>query len=125
MTGQSIRQIRTDIGMEPAQFAQLLGVHSSTLYRWENVGAAPVRVEPLQRQLLTVLEQQLAERSTLRARAELSETILKGLLIGGGLLGLFYLLNAAFGAEGKVRRAQGSAPESPISQEVAAKEEGG
>lgn len=107
MTGESIRHVRREIRMEPAQFAQLLGVHPSTLYRWENAGATQVRVEPLQRQLLTVLEQQLAERSSLRARAELSETILKGLLIGGGLLGLFYLLNAAFGGDGMARRAPG------------------
>jgi hypothetical protein len=111
--------------MEPAQFAQLLGIHTSTLYRWESVGPAPVRVEPLQRQLLTVLDDQLAERNSLRARAELSETILKGLLIGGGLLGLFYLLSAAFGDGGKVRRAPDSRSDPSSAPDAASEGEKG
>jgi transcriptional regulator with XRE-family HTH domain len=103
ITGSQIRAIRGDVGMEPAQFAQLLGIHSSTLYRWENAGEQPVRVEPLQLQLLTVLQQQIAKRSTAEDRAELSNSILTGLLIGGGLLGLFYLLDSAFAEKRPVR----------------------
>jgi hypothetical protein len=102
MTGDSIRQIRTDLAMEPAQFAQLLGVHPSSLYRWENAGSAAVRIDPLQLQLLTVLQQQINDRAA-QARADLGKVILTGLLLGGGLLGLFYLLDAAYGDQRRPR----------------------
>jgi len=114
ITGNQIRAIRGDLKMDPAQFAQLLGIHSSTLYRWENAGDQPVRVEPLQLQLLTVLQQQIAKRTTAEDRAELSNAILTGLLIGGGLLGLFYLLDSAFGDKRPARQPRtSSGPTSP------------
>jgi transcriptional regulator with XRE-family HTH domain len=96
LTGSWIRDLRQRAGLEPAHFALLLGVNSSTLYRWEKVGAANVRVEPLQRQLMAVLDQELGRRGP-EGRNELRKTVLEALLVGGGLLGLYRLLHAAFG----------------------------
>ena len=95
MTGAQIRQLRLAIRMDPAQFAQLLGIHASSVYRWEMAADAEVRIEPFQRQILTALEDQLAQRAA-PAQADLGGAILKGLLIGGGLFGLFKLLEAVF-----------------------------
>lgn len=95
MTGDDIRQIRTDLGTDPTQFSQLLGIHSSTLYRWEKLGPTTARVEPMQRQLLAVLQQQLVNRAP-EDRISFGKKIQAGLLNGGGLLGLYYLLEANF-----------------------------
>ena len=100
--------------MDLPRFAQLLGVHATTVYRWELAAGQAIRIEPLQLQLLSVLQQQLHERQRTAARNELAETITKGLLVGGTMLGLFKLLDAAFsGASerqtgGAVRRATGA-----------------
>ncbi|MBI5536031.1 MAG: hypothetical protein HY898_25145 [Deltaproteobacteria bacterium] len=102
MTGTEIRQLRSSLGMDPTRFAQLLGIHPSSLYRWEAAGELQIRVEPFQSQVLAALQQQVAQRQA-PAQADLGQAILAGLLIGGGLLGLYKLLEAVFD-EPKPRR---------------------
>lgn len=97
MTGTQVRKLRMAIRLGPAHFAQLLGVHPSTLYRWEAAGDVPVRVEPFQQQILAVLQGQVAAPQ--RASEDLGETILNGLLVGGAMFGLYRLLEAAFSEE--------------------------
>jgi len=46
MTGTQVRELRAALSLDPTHFAQLLGVHPSTLYRWEAAGDVSVRVEP-------------------------------------------------------------------------------
>lgn len=101
MTGTRVRELRTALRLDPTRFAQLLGVHPSTLYRWEATGDVPVRAEPLQRQLLAVLQDQIAAPKG--ADENLGETISKGLLIGGAMFGLFKLLEAVFSGNEKPR----------------------
>jgi transcriptional regulator with XRE-family HTH domain len=105
MTGTQVRELRAALHLDPTHFAQLLGVHPSTLYRWEAAGDVPVRVEPFQQQILAVLQGQVAApRGT---NEDLGETILKGLLVGGAMFGLFKLLEAAF-SEDQPRRTGGA-----------------
>lgn len=95
MTGPEVRRVRSDFGLDPQLFAKLLGVHPSTLYRWEQ-SAAALRVEPFQRQLLALLRHELDERAP-PDRERLAADVTTALLFGGGLRGLFVLLRAAFG----------------------------
>jgi transcriptional regulator with XRE-family HTH domain len=105
MTGTQVRELRVALRLDPAHFAQLLGVHPSTLYRWEAAGDVPVRVEPFQQQILAVLQGQVA--APRGGNEDLGETILKGLLVGGAMFGLFKLLEAAF-SEDQPRRTRGA-----------------
>jgi transcriptional regulator with XRE-family HTH domain len=97
VTGTQVRELRLALKMEPAYFAQLLGVHPSTLYRWEAATSAGIRVEPFQQQILAVLQRELGLKT--QQAEDLGEAILKGLLVGGAMLGLFKLLEAAFSEE--------------------------
>jgi len=47
MTGQQIEHIRNELGLTHPQFAQLLGVHVTTIYRWVNSSSEEVRLDPL------------------------------------------------------------------------------
>ena len=95
MTGNGIRDLRQCLGLTPAQLASLLGVHLITVYRWEGMHGAPLRIEPLQAQILAGLQQRChalprAEQSTF------GEALAAGLKLGGTLLGLGLLANALF-----------------------------
>lgn len=91
LTGDLLRQLRAEMGMDPFQFALLLGVHVSTIYRWEGQGRSEVRMDPLQRQILQRTIEQF--RTTDAARKEaLGKGIVLALLGGGALFGLLKLL---------------------------------
>ena len=119
MTGTQVRELRVALKMAPVHFAQVLGVHPSTLYRWEAANAAGIRVEPFQQQILAVLQRQVGLQT--RPTEELGESIVKGLLVGGAMLGLFKLLEAAFSEEpgqtgGAARRPPGRSKRSTSSR---------
>ena len=97
MTGNRVRQLREDLGMTPGQFASLIGVHPSTLYRWEAAHEGQLRMDPMQLQLMTLLEREVAKRKSAEARSELGSAIVTALLVGGGMFALFKLLEAVFG----------------------------
>ena len=90
-TGQQIAELRSALGMNVQQFAQLLGVHLATVYRWEAAGPDVVRVEALQMSLLTQLQRGLGARRA-RERQAWVDSILRGLLVGGTLVALAVLL---------------------------------
>ena len=79
--------------------SQVLGVHPSTIYRWETAGPSPVRVDQMQFQILAVVDREIGKRKTAEGRAKLAEEILNGLIVGGGLFALFKILQAVFGDE--------------------------
>jgi hypothetical protein len=108
MTGAQIRWIREQVRLTPAQFAELIGASLSSVYRWESAGPSEVAIDPFQHRIFVLLQQQIASRESTRQQ-ELAKRIATGLAIGGGLLGLFHLLNAAFGDEGGGRRRSGGA----------------
>lgn len=94
-TGNAIRGLREALGMKSEQFAGLLGVHPSSLYRWEAKGDEAVRLDPMQLRILTVLRDEL-NRKPPEARTEWGEALLSALLVGGGLFALFKVLEAVF-----------------------------
>lgn len=85
MFGDDVKLIRTCFELSVAQLADLIGASPSSIYRWEAAGSKIVEVEPFQLRLLTVMS---------KASPETAVDVRDGLVIGGGLLGLYRLLNA-------------------------------
>lgn len=55
LTGDEIRDLRDAYEMSGADFAAILGVHHTTLYRWEKTEGEEASIEPLQHALLLLL----------------------------------------------------------------------
>ncbi len=100
MTGNEIRSLRTSLGLSAQRFAELIGVHFTSVYRWESTGPKKVNLEPLQAALIYRLQEK-AET----APEATGEQLLQGLLVGGTLLGLAYLLSDLIESETKPKRA--------------------
>ena len=91
MTGTDVKKLREEsLGWTGAQFASLFGVHPSTVYRWEEQGEADLKTEPLQLQLLGLLQ------TTLPLAAGLSDALKNALALGGSLRALYVLLSSAY-----------------------------
>lgn len=90
MTGKHMKGLRDALGLEPFAWADVIGVHVATIYRWETSDV--VKMDPLQRRIVDALHQRLpampaAERKDLGARV-------RNALVGGGpLVGLYELLS--------------------------------
>lgn len=95
-TGNSIRHLREALGMTCDQFASLIGVHPSTLYRWEAKGDEAVRLDPMQLRILMVLQEELNRRKTPKAQLEWGQLLLGALVVGGGLFALYKFLEAVY-----------------------------
>jgi len=95
LTGASVRRVREALALDRTRFAALLGCDPRTLYRWENVGEATLRIDPFQRRLLVLLDQVIARRGD-DASLILGRRIFKALEQGDTLRGLYVLLIAAF-----------------------------
>lgn len=94
-----IRQTREALGLSSAQFASVLGVHPTTVSRWENA-KGPVIVEGIAYTVLTALQLRLAQGG--RAKVEATQTgeeISNALVFGGVVLALALLV--AFAAKQK------------------------
>lgn len=90
MTAEEVTRIRTRMGLNQVQFAELLGVAASTVSRWERLA----RIDPMQARILeaiVVLEKQDAETWE-QTCAELRQV----LLVRGGLFALYRLLGRFF-----------------------------
>lgn len=90
MTAEEVARIRTRMGLNQVQFAELLGVAASTVSRWERLA----RIDPMQARILeviAVLEKQDA-KTWEQTCAELRQT----LLVRGGLFALYRLLGLVF-----------------------------
>lgn len=98
MVGSTIRSLRESLGHEPYVFAKVLGVHVSTLYRWEQTDSE-VRMGPLQANILEQLQQLLAKKRAKETK-ELGQAVLKAFLVGGTLAGLACLLFQITSPEG-------------------------
>ncbi len=96
MTGKEVAGIRSSLGLDPSRFAMVLGIHPSSLYRWEAAGTEDVRPDPLQAHLLQLLQEQLSTQKS-KAQREFGDQLMRAFVIGGGLFALFKLLEAIFG----------------------------
>lgn len=81
MTGYQVRRIRETIGVDPFAWAALLGVHVSTVYRWEK-SDHDIRIDPLQLALLEKI------RMSIRRHPAIKLAIVNGLVAGGTLRAL-------------------------------------
>lgn len=93
LTGSDVAALRGAVGLDRSQFAQLLGVNTSTLYRWEAAGPHAVKLAPFQKSLLDVVRLQVAKSKGI------GKLLSRSLHVGGGLFGLYRLLHATFAKE--------------------------
>lgn len=87
MTGTEVARIRKRLGLDPFAFAAVIGVHVSTIYRWE--GSAAPKFDPLQREILTGLH---AKKISTKEGIALGDQVRNGLIAGGTLHALHILL---------------------------------
>lgn len=88
MRGIEVTALRTRLGLNAQQLASLVGVHPTTVYRWESQANEVLRLEPLQHGLLVRLEAQ----ANLKEPKSFGEQLIEGLVVGGTLVGLAVLL---------------------------------
>ena len=82
MKGLEIRSIRRLLGLNQAQFGQLMGVHAITVSKWESGFTSPT---PYQ-------EAFLSQYRVAAAKDEGVRDTLKGLLITAGVIAAVFLL---------------------------------
>lgn len=87
MTGAVVTSVREDLGLDPFAFAAVLGVHVSSIYRWEK--AAKPNIDPLQTEIIAELHKRLRGK---RAGEDLGKKVVRALVSGGNLAGLHALL---------------------------------
>lgn len=90
MTGSAIKNIREGLGLNAHAFAEIIGVHVSTLYRWEAQAEREARMELLQARILEALARQLKAKKI--EQEKLGEDLKKALMVGGALAALYILL---------------------------------
>jgi DNA-binding transcriptional regulator YiaG len=89
MTGRELRVLREAIRLDPFGFAAVMGVHVSTVYRWEASG--DIRAEPLQVTLFQALARRL--HACIEAEAAVAgKAMIDGLRTDGALGGLMALM---------------------------------
>lgn len=88
--GMEIAAIRGALGLSAAQFAQVLGVHPSSVHRWEASGGQAVSVDGVAANLLVALALDVKNR---RDAAKVGDAIGQALMIGGTLIALGILVN--------------------------------
>ena len=98
--GADVREIRTALRLTVSQFAAVLGVHPSSVHRWEAADTGSAEIEGIAWTVLTALRKRvLAERSGRRAAAKQGELITNELALGGALAALLVLLLFAAGRD--------------------------
>lgn len=103
MRGAEIQQLRQSLGMSVPQFAQVLGVAHTTVYRWELSGTSDVKIDPMPLGILTQLRERLG-RNPPKKNRDLGEDVAKALILGGAVFALYKILEASFSAPTQVRR---------------------
>ncbi len=91
MAGAEIRSIRERLGLSVIQFATVLGVHASTVHRWEAAGSEMVDVDGVAANVLIALRQRVAEEPDSSAK-DAGRAVVEALLLGGALVALAALL---------------------------------
>lgn len=86
MTGNQIRILREELELSAAEFASLMGVQQSSVYRWESSGNKRAVVEGFARQVF-----QLIHDLTLKEK----KTVVNKLRNGGWMAGLHSLLGVS------------------------------
>lgn len=100
LLGIEIRGVRRALDLSVSRFATVLGVHPSTVFRWEAAGDGQVSVEGVPWNVLTALRQRLLDegldQEEVRAKGR---EVSQALVIGGVLLALGLLIAFARGSK--------------------------
>lgn len=101
MRGVDIQQLRLELGMTVPQFAQLLGLNQTSIYRYEAAGDREIPIDPLPLKLITALQHQMArpDASTAPTHVQLGDSLTNALVLGGTLLALYTLLDGVYGGQ--------------------------
>ena len=101
LSGHEIRAIRQALGLTMAQLALVLGVHPSSVQRWELAGKQTVKVEGVALTVLLALRQRVIDEANgKRVAAATGREVSNKLATGGVLLALAVLLIFAAGRKG-------------------------
>ncbi|MFM9995322.1 MAG: helix-turn-helix domain-containing protein [Phycisphaerales bacterium] len=91
--GRQISALRKALRLDVAQFAGVLGVHPSTVHRWEAAKAREVPVDGVAANVLRTLAHKVkADGQARRQAAEVGDQVAEALLVGGALVGLLVLV---------------------------------
>lgn len=93
MTAEEVTRIRTRMGLNQVQFAELLGVAASTVSRWERLA----RIDPMQARILEVIA--VLEKQDAETWEQTCAELRQALLVRGGLFALYRLLGLVFGKQ--------------------------
>ncbi|HRI69257.1 MAG TPA: hypothetical protein PK156_33735 [Polyangium sp.] len=97
ITGDRIRHTRKMLGFDTLHFAYVIGVHGSTISRWELRGPEHLRIEPASLALLVALNSYLARIDKQPSKLEVFRTeLLTEILTGGSLRAIHCLLRHYF-----------------------------
>lgn len=61
MTSSQLRSLRCAIAIDPFALASTLGVHVSTIYRWESA-QGEIKPDPIQAEILARLDRKVSEQ---------------------------------------------------------------
>jgi hypothetical protein len=93
MPGQDVRTIREALGLTVPKLSTVLGVHPSTIHRWEASGPYPVAIEGVPWNVLAALRQRVIVGQTdpnlVRSKGQ---EVSDQLVVGGALLALAVLI---------------------------------
>lgn len=95
MTGKDIKNLREAISITPETLATILGVNTSTVYRWEFNEDIEL-ADSLQKKILLVLMQQESKADN-SGKRYMGDSITNNVMINGGLYALYQILNNQFG----------------------------
>jgi len=100
LLGKDVAAIRRALCLTTGQLATVLGVHASSVHRWEAAGASRIPIEGVPLTVLTALRSRvLAETGARRRVAAKGEEVSNALATGGVLVALALLLMFAAGRE--------------------------
>lgn len=94
MTGPTVKQLRLQLNLNLARFAELVGVAPSTVWRWEGTVGA-LHVDPGASRILAMLMNEVEQR-TPEECAQFSRNIAEALVLGGGLKALWVVMRSAY-----------------------------
>lgn len=89
MYGDDVKRIRADYGLSALELAQLLGVHPSTVYRWEGCEWEDAKIDGAALRLLQVIEDAWPTVPPGQVSADIR--------VGGGLYAMYRILGVFFG----------------------------
>lgn len=93
IVGSDVRGVRRALGLSAPKFATVLGVHPSTVFRWEAAGDGSVPIEGIPLNVLTALRQRVSEEGLDPEQVrDKGREVSDALVVGGVLLALGLLI---------------------------------